>query len=193
MFFKYFLAGMDLGQMAMLLVAFVVVVAIWHLFSKIIPAYQETMEKREMKRMSMEEHRIEVEERRTNNQEQHNMALQKTVEDQHQLLVQNTEVVNGLTKTLESIDKAFQKISTSVAVNDAIINKSHDVLMGIKENMPDRQELIRIHDRLDSFSEKTPTVDDIEIIRQSLDSINEQIGHVMNLLGEIKAKTEAKA
>ena len=153
---------------------------------------QKSQDKREERRAAAEdkreERRMTFEERRARNQENTNSCLQQTLQEQHQLLAQNSEAVHGLARTLESMNDAFQMVSRQVAVNDRVSERTNHMIENIQQKMPDEQTIKRIHDRIDTFGEVFPSKEDVENIRHSITELDEKVSRANSVLAEIRTR-----
>lgn len=183
-----FITALEPGVLGMLLMAAVVLIVVWHVCSKIIPQWLDKHSAHSDKILEMEEMRMKMDERRARGQEAQNALIQRTLNDQHGLLTQNTEVVKGLARTLESMNDAFRSVSERVAVSDAITMKTHEMLAGIQEKMPDKQLVDKIHDRIDTFGETFPTRQDVQDIKDSIEGLNSEMNRANSLLTEIRTR-----
>jgi len=182
------LTALQPSTVAMLLVGGAIILFIWYAMSKVIPKWQENNSLKNDKLVQMEERRMQMEERRTKGQEDQNSFIQRTLNDQHGLLTQNTEVVKGLARTLESMNEAFRSVSERVAVSDAITMKTNEMIAGIQEKMPDKKSVDKIHDRIDTFGETFPTRQDVQDIKNSLDELSDEMNRANSVLTEIKTR-----
>lgn len=158
----------------------------------IMATMQKNQDKREDRRAAAEdkreERRLQFEERRTRNQEETNICLQKTLQDQHTLLAQNSEAVHGLARTLESINVAFQSVSKQIAVSDKMNEKTSHMIEDIQSHMPNQKSLDQLHDKIENLSQVSPSKQDIEDIKTSIADLEQKMVKANSMLTEIRTR-----
>ena len=175
------LRTMEPMQMIVILILLAIIAMGWYYLTQLHPRSQEVKEKHDAKM-------IEIEERRSRDQESTNTYLRDASNTQHQLLNQNTEAVKDLKKIMEVMAETFRVVSEKLAVHDANSAQANKMIADMYRDMPSQAAIIEMHSDIRDMAKASPDRQDIEQVINQLEKLSTEIGKANNTLGEIKMR-----
>lgn len=159
---------MEPMQMLVMLIFLVGAVSLWHYVTKVYP---EKMKQQNQKDTRM----LDIEERRSKDQEKTNSYLRSSLDTQQVLLNQNTEAVKDLKSIMQTMAKTFRIVSEKLATHDAQSQQTNAFISTIYHEMPSKDDVATLRTDFQDHAKEAATKHDTHEIMEAIGKLSDRI------------------
>lgn len=156
--------SMEPMQMIVMVIILAAIMMGWYYLTKIRP--------REIDRQEAHDTRmLEIEDRRSRDQENTNTYLREASNSQQVLLTQNTEAVKDLKEIMRIMSETFKEVSEKLSKHDAHSQEANQTVKEIYRGMPTKDDVSEVHQDVQTIFNGMASKEESHAIIEKLDDL----------------------